>query len=234
MIAELERTHCKPSGYPEYDNMSGYLERRYSVEWEDAQGTLWRKTCTVINLGRPDRGTPVNPDEAMETDDGLFRDEHSQMADAWKARREQKIANDAILVERLRAAYAKHGPMTSSRIAGKVHLKQARVAELLRSRPDLFQFFGGFDRAWGLLDQEYTPVAKKKVTQLMLDIRGLLLERGPMTSPAIADVLGKYPTSVHNSLKNHGDWFVGVGTQPIQGNRPATRIWGLAGVHDAR
>lgn len=65
MIAELQRTKCRPSGYGEYDNLTGYVDRTYSVEWEDAHGNTWRKTCTVINLGRPDRGIPVDPDNEM-------------------------------------------------------------------------------------------------------------------------------------------------------------------------
>ena len=56
---------CKPSGFSEYDSLTGYVERTYATTWRDAQGNLWRKTCTLINLGRPDRGIVVDPDAAM-------------------------------------------------------------------------------------------------------------------------------------------------------------------------
>lgn len=51
--------------HAEYAKLTGYVSRQYAVEWEDENGNTWRKTCTVINLGRPDRGIPVDPDNEM-------------------------------------------------------------------------------------------------------------------------------------------------------------------------
>ena len=65
-FAELERSPCRPTGFAEYDHLTGYVDRVYTVEWTDKTGNLWRKTCTVINLGRPDRGIPVDPDAQMQ------------------------------------------------------------------------------------------------------------------------------------------------------------------------
>jgi hypothetical protein len=56
---------CKPSGFAEYDGLTGYVERTYTTTWRDKDGTLWRKTCQVLNLGRPDRGIVVDPDTAI-------------------------------------------------------------------------------------------------------------------------------------------------------------------------
>lgn len=56
---------CKPSGFAEYDGLTGYVERTYTTTWRDAQGNLWRKQCQIINLGRPDRGIVVDPDAAI-------------------------------------------------------------------------------------------------------------------------------------------------------------------------
>lgn len=232
MSIEPEELSQLQRAYAEYGELSGYLEREYSIEWQDEAGNTWRKTCTVINLGRPDRGVPVDPDEAMESEDGLFSDENSQMADAWRARHQRKLENDAILVERLREAFVKYGPMTTTRMANKVNLKRARVKDLVKNHPDIFKFFGGTERTWGLLHQEMPAVVKRKVTPLMIAARELLLERGPMTAPEVANALGKYQTSIHNSLKTRDDWFVGVGIRPMEGNRPAACIWGLVGVHD--
>jgi hypothetical protein len=52
----------------EYDNLTGYLTKEYTTEWQDSSGTRWRKTCRIINLGRPDRGVPVDPEEAIAFD----------------------------------------------------------------------------------------------------------------------------------------------------------------------
>ena len=59
---------CKPSGFAEYDNLTGYVEQTYTREWTDAAGNRWRKVVTVINLGRPDRGIPVDPDAQMQAE----------------------------------------------------------------------------------------------------------------------------------------------------------------------
>lgn len=56
---------CKPSGFDEYDALTGYVERTYTKTWRDADGNLWRKTTTIVNLGRPDRGVPVDPDAQL-------------------------------------------------------------------------------------------------------------------------------------------------------------------------
>lgn len=64
---DIARTsgNCKPSGFSEYDNLTGRVVRQYCVEWEDEQGNRWRKVCQVIDLGRPDRGIVVDPDAAI-------------------------------------------------------------------------------------------------------------------------------------------------------------------------
>ena len=48
-------------GVPAYDNLTAYVTRTYQSEWRDIHGNLWRKTCTVINLGRADAVTPADP-----------------------------------------------------------------------------------------------------------------------------------------------------------------------------
>lgn len=57
---------CKPSGYAEYDGLTGYVDKVIVQEWIDQQGNHWRKTITVVNLGKPDRGIVHDPAAILE------------------------------------------------------------------------------------------------------------------------------------------------------------------------
>lgn len=76
-IAQLQESRDMRNAHAEYEKLTGYVSRQYAVEWEDANGNTWRKTCTVINLGRPDRGIPVDPDEMIENVERLPRKEYT-------------------------------------------------------------------------------------------------------------------------------------------------------------
>jgi hypothetical protein len=136
--------NVKPSGFGEYDNLTGYLTREYSVEWEDSSGTRWRKTCTVINLGRPDRGVPVDTPEEEEWDEGG--------GVANTVVRAKRGAVLALLVEVLRA----YGPRTTPQLAVRVGRARQAIQNTLTARVDLFMKVSGpskrgVDTTWGLV-----------------------------------------------------------------------------------
>lgn len=107
-------------GDPSYDNLTGYVTRTYQSEWRDIHGNLWRKTCTVINLGRSDAVTPADPEAQMGR---AYLDE---LAGA-PIRRHPKGQTVARFVDVLR----RYGPLPVARIVELTgHSKQAIVATL--------------------------------------------------------------------------------------------------------
>ena len=141
------RGNHKPSGYPEYDNLTGYLERTYQVEWRDKDGIWWRKTCQVINLGRPDRGVPVDV-EALEAQE-VWGDGEVTVERGAKAKRGEVIG---MLVDALREG----GPMTTPRLASRVGRVRQAIQNTLTGRGDLFMRVSGpskrgVDTTWGLV-----------------------------------------------------------------------------------
>jgi hypothetical protein len=124
------RGNCKHSGFGEYDNLTGYLTRTYTVEWEDRQGTRWRKTCQVINLGRPDRGIPVDPDGAMEAEEWV--DDEGQPAKALTH------AKQGETLARLVAALQRRGPCGTVQLAAAINRTGAAIRNTLLRRSDLF------------------------------------------------------------------------------------------------
>lgn len=55
----------QPSGFDEYDQLTGYEAGVYASQWADEKGNVYLRTTTIINLGRPDRGVPVDPDRLL-------------------------------------------------------------------------------------------------------------------------------------------------------------------------
>ncbi len=72
MNDRLTQSNNKPSRFPEYDNLSGYVVGNYVSYWEDEDGSMYRKTVMVVNLGRPDRGTPADPDAQLKAENTRY------------------------------------------------------------------------------------------------------------------------------------------------------------------
>lgn len=110
----------------EYDGLSGYVERTYTTTWRDTQGNLWRKTCQVVNLGRPDRGIVVDPDAAIayEPWEESKPPSASRAANAPSAAIEAHHANKEARHDALQAkivAYLReHGATSAGDLAGVV------------------------------------------------------------------------------------------------------------------
>ena len=137
--------NCKPSGFAEYDSLTGYLTSTYTVEWVDRQGTRWRKTCQVINLGRPDRGAPVDPATATMPEPMPPEDE--------RKKRGVRAAKGE-LTKRCFALLSRTGPATTYEIAMATSRSVATIRGTMYNRPDLFVCVAGGGRGhestWGI------------------------------------------------------------------------------------
>ncbi len=133
---------------PDYDRMTGYVTRTYQSEWRDAQGNLWRKTCTVINLGRADRVTPQTGEELLHTEKmpGDLRSSAQQRAGRIAAGRARRQAKRDAIAELLQA----QGPLTCAEIAEALGYVAKTTREILEaSRYELFDKVGGVPGAHG-------------------------------------------------------------------------------------
>ncbi|MCC7196416.1 MAG: hypothetical protein IT356_12755 [Gemmatimonadaceae bacterium] len=140
---------------PDYDKLTGYVTDQYAREWTDSSGTRWRKVTTVINLGKADRVRPVDPDEAMQPDH-TFRERFAPAA-AMAGKQRAKAQRSALLVEKITAAFAEHGPMCAYDVAVIVGVAGATALNVLRAHREQFEFFGGKAARWGLPGQTITP-----------------------------------------------------------------------------
>lgn len=143
------------SGDKDYDELTGYVTGHYTTEWIDRGGTRWRTTVEIINLGRPDRVRPVDPDEAMQPDH-TFRERFATAA-AMAGKQRAKAQRSALLVEKITAAFAEHGPMCAYDVAVIVGVAGATALNVLRAHREQFEFFGGKAARWGLPGQTITP-----------------------------------------------------------------------------
>ena len=110
----IDRGHCRPSGFGEYDNLSGQVAHQSTVRGVTDDGWVVERTVTYISLGRPDRGTPVDPDAVLNAPEAPVarktytlspeRRAHVEQA-RWEAR-EKATEADARVTAHLRA----HGP----------------------------------------------------------------------------------------------------------------------------
>lgn len=212
---------CNHTGYPEYDSMTGYVERTYSVEWEDSSGTRWRKTCQVINLGRPDRGIPVDPDEAMTPEEfGVGK----HLGPAIAKMKENKRERDQVILERARAYLAEHGPHSGQQLGKALGVGAQRVRYVLRGNRQVFQYLGGQQQLWGVVGKVYKREPQRRYTPKFYAIVEALRQHGPQTTREIGKRVYSEPTSILNLLKNYNDVFMVVSKKPA--------VWGLVGVHD--
>lgn len=133
----IGRLTCKPSGYGEYDNLTGYIDHEYSIEWTDADGTKWRTIVTVINLGRPDRGEPVDPDAAMVSEDWGERERlgyTESLADAREAHRQVARQRHAQIQMKVVEYLMARGPMNCNEMASDIGVSKNTLMPHLRQR----------------------------------------------------------------------------------------------------
>jgi hypothetical protein len=219
---------CNYTGYGEFDNLTGYLTKEYTTEWQDSSGTRWRKTCRIINLGRPDRGVPVDSDEAMTPEPlEVSKATHASIV----ARAEQRAGRDAALVERVRACIKKHGAMSATALGGRLKVARERAARVLNDNPSVFRPLGWNDKSWGLVGVEYKE--KRTIHKGVNEARDYLLKHGPSTAPDVSRAMGHVGNSMSHLFKHHPDLFCVVSIRPASGRISPTPVWGVVGVHDA-
>jgi hypothetical protein len=227
------RGNCKHSGFGEYDNLTGYLTRTYTVEWEDRQGTRWRKTCQVINLGRPDRGIPVDPDGQLGEEDLPEPVSVLYLQRAQAAAKKAAMLRDERSMSKIVAYLKEHGPqpldvlLGVSEWAGKM-----QVRDHLQKHKDIYVKFYLKPVIWGLHGQEWQPPAKERGKPASaIKIREVLNEHGPMTQAQIKRLVPFDKTAISRELRACRDWFRVVGVRNTDGSYQG-RVYGLVGIHD--
>lgn len=117
----------------EYDDFSGYVEREYITEWRDANGTRWRKHCTIINLGRPDRGIVAALDEAMTPDPWPKERAPWQAAGSDEIRRQKRVRDTEIHL-RIVDYITQHGPTHTQELCNECGYKRSTLDPFMRER----------------------------------------------------------------------------------------------------
>jgi hypothetical protein len=212
----------KPSGYAEFDSLTGYVTGNYVSEWKDRCGTRWRTVVTVINLGRPDRGVVVDPD-AQLADEFLYDDE-SQKAYAQSIVLNREERHEAAK-ERIVAYLQEHGPVPIEDLcAVGGWKKRPSVKEHLVRYPELYLCFWENPQVWGLHGQTYDPQGKAR--PVVMKMHDAIIEHGPMTAQEIADATGSSIGRVTGLLRE-GAPFVKVGERDSRYKGVVSVVWGL-------
>lgn len=214
-----------------YDHLTGYVTGNYTSEWTDKSGTRWRTHTTIINLGKPDRGIPVDdPDAAMRPEPLPY-----VRPVLSTSRRGNMIANaekrHAEAMRLFKAYMLQHGPAPVTDLLGVTEwTTRESVRVHLNLFPDVYRQFHG--SLWGLHGQE-PPRVEKVYSGLPAQIRATLLEFGPMTANDVAAQLDCQRAPCRVVFSHYSDLFVAVGKVKRAGIRKHLVLWGLRGVHDA-
>lgn len=218
----MPHTACRPSGFDEYDNLTGYVTRVYRKEWRDKRGNLWRRTTTIVNLGRPDRGRAKDPDAQLESEELPSGGEAPAHREAVLASRERK--HGAIL-KRVAAYLEEHGPsllVDLRSVAG--YSESNNVLAHLRMFPNVYYCYGTRPHVWGLYGQSYTPAPRPPIPAVVR-MEALLREQGPMLVSEISKRVGVAHRTTGNLLNQHRDTiFVKVGEKLTSGGQMAS-LW---------
>lgn len=137
----------------EYDNFSGYVTGNYISEWQDSGGTRYRTIVTVVNLGRPDRGIPVDPDGAM-VEEPLPYEERSLSTNYRASIVANAERRHSEALEIFTAYFQEHGPSPVRDLLGLTKWKnRIAINQHFRLFPDVYRYWPGL-RYWGLHGQE--------------------------------------------------------------------------------
>lgn len=142
---------------PDYDKFTGYVTERFAREWTDKGGTRWRKITTIINLGRPDPVSPVDPEAQMGPESlgydrlAAVRAAHAR-ARVVAEERKQRV-HDALV-----AYLQEHGPQPIKTLLDVTEYQgKTAMRAHLASCPDTFVRLREIPGIWGLVgihDQE--------------------------------------------------------------------------------
>lgn len=119
--------NCGHTG-TEYDGLTGYVTAQYTVNWQDTNGIRWRKVCTVINLGRPDRGIPADDVDAA------MKPERLPLTPAKRPQKKGKRTAESYSFGKRVAGYLReHGMSSVLHIAQAMDVEQFRVLRHLKA-----------------------------------------------------------------------------------------------------
>lgn len=230
MIDTDGRPHgkCGHTGYAEFDSLTGYVTANYTYEWQDKRGTRWRKQVIVTNLGRPDRGIPVDPD-VLIADEYMPVGKGAQMEARYRASlaATQERRHGEVL-RALGAYMAEHGPAKLQALLPVTGWRDDQtLTEHLRMFPGVYLCYRLVPQVWGLHGQTYVPQGGERSVHTR--IWDALLEHGPQTATELSKRVGSAVSSCNNTLRNDkGVTFVRVAMRPGEFCGTPAAVWGLA------
>jgi hypothetical protein len=213
LYAGVLHGNCNHTGYSEFDNLTGYVTKEYTTEWVDPSGTRWRKRCQIINLGRPDRGIVVDPEEAI-ADEGIDPD-----GEPRKRRKMQRRTldltlkmNDLLQVK----------PMTAREMAQALDIPIRRMDGYLRDHGSSYAVVGKTmnEFVYGMPGVVYKDAHLGRMDK----VRAHLREHGPSTIGQMIAALGIMKTTLVQHMQKHeGTVYTRLGGK----KRRDGWLWGL-------
>lgn len=208
---------CNHTGYQEFDSLTGYVTGNYSYEWTDKRGTRWRKQVTVTNLGRPDRGIPVDPDAAMTPD--YWREELP---------RERKPHDMTGAKLEMMREVLRGRPCKLSDLVELTGLTLGTIKHLLAYHKSNFVVLTQYEDGalYGLAGQDYSPILHGSMPRIVEYLRA----NGPSTVAQILRDCGMIHKTFNKARSLNLDVLIECGKVSV-GNRPST-LWGVRGIHE--
>lgn len=217
-----ERHTPRPTGYPEFDSLTGYVTGQYTTEWQDKEGTRWRTTVTIVNLGKPDRGIYRDPDAMIDKPETLV--EESTWRQSIAANRTRRLSD---WHKRLVAYLEQNGPTDFRTLARGIGVRDLEsLRRYLRSESDTFLRYWDRPVVWGLFGQTWKPQEASTSGMGVMAIEVAIRKYGPMTVSELVEKTSLTSTWIDRAIQRNKDTFTRVGYVRVPARRP-TSIWGL-------
>lgn len=140
---------------PDYDAFHGRVVAEYTVERVDRRRNCTiRTTYEVIDIGRPDRVVPVDPDAQMGTERLSVRDNTASTSKAQEAWRAAARLRDEAMLGEVRSYLQQYGPSHVAAIRNDLGYAQTTLGVFLkRHNGSVFCQVGKVGNApiWGLV-----------------------------------------------------------------------------------
>lgn len=213
-----------PSGFPEFDNLTGYEVGVYASQWTDKDGTVYLRTTTIVNLGKPDRGAVLDPDRLLERE--RLSEGYEWLEVSRNACTNKRLEREQEVAKRIEAYLQEHEPASPRTLWRALGWGETIIRRVLVSNPDKFvQVSHG---VYGRVGHKH----EKKITPAGESVIAYLTEHGPSSVREIADALSIQTNTFHWLNKMYPGLFHTVRIRPAHGISKPTRIWGVVGVHE--
>lgn len=231
----LERTTGNAfANDPAYDSLTGYVTHCTDIVGITRDGWKVRHVVTVINLGRPDRVMPVDPDAQMQPEQLDYEFANDGLKAMYEEKKSRMAERDAQAMAALVDYLKEHGPQRYDTLLALTEWDHfTSLRRHLNRYPDVYVKLNVDPVIWGLPGQKVGLEVKAQSDATK--VRNALEKHGPMTARQVGAWTGMAVDHVAHVLRRNEDkLFVRLHEVQMAGTGPKPVAWGVRGVHDSQ